>query len=112
MSKPLRRDEMNRKRNRLQYKKDDLSSFILMHVIFFIVQLFFFYIYFVPTRFTEWNIPVIYFRIQQIGAPTVLVCSLIWMNHTFFPGEAKYLVISIALYIVEWLGIDRLLVHA
>lgn len=102
---------MKKKRNRLQFKKDDLPAFILMHVIFFLVQLLFFYVYFVPTRFTEWNIPVIYYRIQQIGAPTVLVCSLIWMNHTFFPGEAKYLVISMVVYAAEWFGVDRLIVQ-
>ena len=61
--------------------------------------------------FTEFNIPVIYYRIQLIGYPTVLICSLIWMNRAFFPGEAKFVLISIALFLVEWLGIDRLIVH-
>ena len=102
---------MRKKRNRLDYRSDDWAPFILMHVVFFSVQLFFFWIYFAPTPFTEWNIPIIYYRIQQIGYPLVLLCSLIWMNRTFFPGETKQMLISIAIFVVEWLGIDRLIVH-
>lgn len=99
------------RRNRLQYGNDDLPAFIFMHVLFFGLQLFFFWIYFAPTPFTEWNIPVIYYRIQQIGYPTVLLCSLVWMNRHFFPGQVKYLLISLLLFIVEWFGLDRLIIH-
>ncbi len=104
---------MKRKRNRLQYRTEDLPSFLLMHVIFFLVQLIFFYIYFSPNEneYIVWNIPVLYYRIQQIGAPTLLVCSLIWMNRAFFPGEAKYLVISLVVFVLEWFGIDKLIVQ-
>ncbi len=99
------------KRNRLDYRQDDWPAFILMHVIFFLVQLFFFWIYFQPTPFTEWNIPVIYFRIQQIGYPVVLICSLIWLNRHFFPDQARHMVISIVVFVLEWFGIDRLIIH-
>lgn len=99
-----------RKRNRLEYRNDDLPAFIFMHIVFFLVQLFFFWIYFSPTPFTEWNIPVVYYRIQQIGYPTVLICSLVLMNRHFFPAQAKYMLISVVLFVVEWMGIDRLLV--
>jgi len=102
---------MKLKKSRLDFRIEILPSFIFMHAIFFLVQLFFFYIYFVPTPFTEWNIPMIYYLIQQIGAPTVLICSLIWMNHTFFPGEAKYLIISLVLFIVEWFGVNRVIIQ-
>jgi len=98
------------RRSRLEYRADDLPPFIFMHVIFFLVQLFFFWIYFSPTPFTEWNIPVIYYRIQQIGYPTMLICSLIWINRSFFPGQAKYVLISILLFVVEWFGVDRLII--
>jgi len=99
-----------RKKNRLDYQADEWPAFIFMHVVFFLVQLFFFWIYFSPTPFTEWNIPVIYYRIQQIGYPTVLICSLIFMNRHFFPGQAKYMIISVLVFITEWTGIDRLLI--
>jgi hypothetical protein len=99
-----------RKRNRLDYGTDEWPSFIFMHAVFFAVQLFFFWIYFSPTPFTEWNIPIIYYRIQQIGYPTVLLCSLVLMNRHFFPERAKYIVISVPVFAVEWFGIDRLLV--
>ncbi|MFH1676969.1 MAG: hypothetical protein ABIC40_08075 [bacterium] len=98
-----------RKNNRIQYKADTLPAFVFMHVIFFLVQFFFFWIYFYPTPFTVLNIPVIYFRIQQIGYPTVLICSLVWLNTVFFPGESKYILISIALFIAEWFAIDRII---
>jgi hypothetical protein len=101
-----------KKRNRLAYHEDNLPPFILMHVIFFLVQIFFFWIYFAPTPFTEWNIPVIYFRIQQIGYPTVLICSLIWMNRAFFPGEAWYLLISIGTFVLEWFHFDAPIIRA
>jgi len=99
-----------RKKNRLDYQADEWPAFIFMHVVFFLVQLFFFWIYFSPTPFTEWNIPVIYYRIQQIGYPTVLICSLIFMNRHFFPGQAKYMIISVLVFFAEWTGIDRLLI--
>jgi len=100
---------MNRKRkNRLDFNQDEWPAFIFMHVIFFLVQLIFFWIYFSPPSFLESNIPVIYYRIQQIGYPTVLICSLLWLNNHFFPQRAKHLVISIAVFIVEWFGIDRI----
>ena len=99
------------KRNRLDFDSDDWPSFIFMHAIFFLVQLFFFWIYFSPTPFTEWNIPVIYYRIQQIGYPVVLLCSLILMNSHFFPEKAKHLVISTLIFILEWFGIDRFLMQ-
>jgi hypothetical protein len=97
--------------NRMGFRADDMPAFIFMHVIFFLVQLFFFWIYFQPTSFTEWNIPIIYCRIQQIGYPIVLICSLIWMNRAFFPEQAKYIVISIVVFLVEWLGVDRWILH-
>ena len=99
------------KRNRLDYRQDDLPAFIAMHIVFFLVQLFFFWIYFRPTPFTEFNIPVIYYRIQMIGYPTVLLCSLIWMNRHFFPEQVKHMVISIVIFFVEWFGIDRLIMR-
>ena len=98
------------KRDRLEFKPDDWAAFIVMHVVFFLVQLFFFWVYFSPPPFTEWNIPVIYYRIQQIGYPVVLLCSLIWINRHFFPEQAKYIIISTVIFIVEWFGVDRLIV--
>ncbi len=100
------------KRNRYEYRTDDWPSFVLMHIVFFGVQFFFFWIYFEPTPFTEWNIPVIYYRIQEIGYPIVLVCSLIWLNRHFFPEHAKFMLISVVLFVAEWFGLDRLIMHS
>jgi len=100
------------KRSRLDYNQEDWPAFILMHLIFFLVQLFFFWIYFQPTPFTEWNIPVVYFRIQQIGYPVVLICSLIWMNRQFFPDRVKHMVISIIAFAIEWFCVNRLIFHS
>jgi len=102
---------VKKKRNRLVYNTDDWSAYVAMHVIFFLVQLFFFWIYFSPTPFTEWNIPVIYYRIQQIGYPTVLLISLIWMNSHFFPGKIKHLMISIVIFSIEWFGINSMIIR-
>ena len=96
-------------KNRLQFNQDTIPSFIFMHIVFFAVQLFFFWIYFSPTPFTEWNIPVIYYKIQTIGYPTVLICSLILLNRHFFPGETKYIIVSILIFLLEWFHIDKLL---
>ncbi len=98
-----------RKRNRLEYRTDDWAAFAFMHIVFFLIQLFFFWIYFSPTPFTEWNIPVIYYKIQQIGYPTVLLCSLVWMNRRFFPDQARYIIVSMAVFLLEWFGADRLI---
>lgn len=102
---------MRKKQNRLKFNPDIWAAFIFMHIIFFLVQLFFFYIYFEPTPFTEWNIPVIYFRIQEIGYPIVLACSLVWLNRTFFPGETRHILISIAIFMIEWFGVDKWILH-
>lgn len=103
---------LKKRQNRHEYRQDDWPAFAAMHVIFFLVQLFFFWIYFAPTPFTEWNIPVIYYRIQQIGYPTVLLCSLVLMNSRFFPGQISHLLISIVIFFVEWFGIDRLFIRS
>ena len=97
------------KRSRLTFHDDNWSSFVFMHVIFFGIQLFFFWIYFADTPFTEFNIPIIYYRIQQIGYPLVLICSLILMNRHFFPENTKHLLISIGVFIVEWFGVNRII---
>ena len=101
---------MKKKRDRFEYHSDDWPAFVFMHVIFFLVQLLFFWIYFGDTFFSAY-IPIIYYRIQQIGYPTVLLCSIVWLNRTFFPGEVKTILISTAIFLVEWVGIDRLIVH-
>ena len=98
------------KRGRLDYSHDNWASYILMHIVFFGIQLFFFWLYFSETPFTVVNIPVIYYRIQEFGYPTVLLCSLIWMNRHFFPDQLKHLIISVAIFIVEWFGINRLII--
>ena len=99
------------KRNRMEFKEDHWPAFIFMHVIFFLVQLFFFWIYFSPPDFLESNIPVIYYRLQMIGYPTVFICSLIWLNRQFFPEQARHILISIILYLIEWFGLDRLIIQ-
>jgi hypothetical protein len=101
---------MKPRKNRLEYRQENWPSFVFMHVIFFLVQLFFFWIFFGEAWFSAY-IPVIYYRIQQIGYPTVLICSLIWLNRTLYPGEAKYMLVSIGMFLLEWFGIDRLIVH-
>jgi len=98
------------KRNRLDYSNDDWPSFIFMHILFFGVQLFFFWVYFAETPFTEMNIPLIYFRIQQFGYPAVLICALVWMNRHFFPDQIKHLLISIFIFLIEWFGVNRLII--
>ncbi|MCX6647535.1 MAG: hypothetical protein NTY09_14420 [bacterium] len=99
------------KRKRLDFRSDDWPAFIFMHVIFFVIQLFFFWIYFAPTPFTEWNIPVVYYRIQQIGYPVVLLCSLIWLNRNFFPQQGKFLLISAIIFLLEWFRLDRIFIQ-